>query len=324
MQVRFQISNSRFQMRRRSGGFTFLEVLFAIIVLGVGFIMVAAMFPAALKQTQAAVEDATASALWVNASRKFTELARQRVPGQTNPPQYYLDNVMDPDGDADPNNPDSIVHWFFDSRYPLAKRKQLWEFARANILFEEDPRFAVVPLFRREVDNNSTSPNHGAAEAQLYLIAVRCRSHVQFDASDLKNGGLDPLLIDVSVNPPDPANSDPASPWIGFNSGNAADFNALGPGAYVVISDATQPPGIKTKIKNGQIYRLGQQLSPTSVGSYYIAPDSAGANDVYQTNFNKPYGAKALVVGRGINPATNEYEGGVQALSIVPVPLKLK
>jgi type II secretory pathway pseudopilin PulG len=310
----------------KRGGFTFLEVLFAIIVLGVGFIMVAAMFPAALKQTQAAVEDATGSALWVNASRKFSELARQRIP----PPspnaavQYYLDVNMQPaDGSGIKSQADSLVHWFFDPRLPKANRDALWEFARANIIFEEDPRFAVVPLFRREKDLTAT-PIQAAAEAQLYLIAVRCRSHAQYDASDLENGRLDPNMFTVTVHLPDTTNPD--APYIVFSTGNASQFGALAPGAYVVISDANQPPNPAIKAKNGQVYRLGQPVASGVVDTYYIAPDAAGASDVYNANTFPAggYGAVGLVVGRGINPATGDYEGGVQELAIVPVPLKLR
>src|ERR1700722_18115270 len=37
---------------RLSGVFTFIEVLFSVIIIGVGFIMVAAMFPIAIEQSQ--------------------------------------------------------------------------------------------------------------------------------------------------------------------------------------------------------------------------------------------------------------------------------
>src|SRR5678815_107629 len=40
-------------------GVTFTEVMFAVILLGIGFIMVAAIFPVAIQQSQANLEDAT-------------------------------------------------------------------------------------------------------------------------------------------------------------------------------------------------------------------------------------------------------------------------
>src|SRR5437588_8989565 len=99
MDLRFAICDLRSVMRRlqRRRAFTFLEVLFAVIVLGIGFIMVAAMFPAALKQTQASVEDVSASSAWLDTARRFTELAKNQVPqpvapsGTPQPIRYVLD-----------------------------------------------------------------------------------------------------------------------------------------------------------------------------------------------------------------------------------------
>ncbi len=45
--------------RRR--GFAFTEVLFAVMVLGLGFIMIAAMFPVTISQTQATAPSQCAS-----------------------------------------------------------------------------------------------------------------------------------------------------------------------------------------------------------------------------------------------------------------------
>ena len=38
--------------RLRRGGFTFTEVLFAVLILGIGFIMIAGIFPVSLQQTR--------------------------------------------------------------------------------------------------------------------------------------------------------------------------------------------------------------------------------------------------------------------------------
>ena len=45
------------EMRKR--GFSIVEVMFAIMILGVGFIMVAAIFPVAIQQNQANIEEST-------------------------------------------------------------------------------------------------------------------------------------------------------------------------------------------------------------------------------------------------------------------------
>src|SRR5688572_26143973 len=47
--------------RARQGGFNFTEVLFAVMILGIGFIMVAAIFPIAIQQTKMTGEEVQAS-----------------------------------------------------------------------------------------------------------------------------------------------------------------------------------------------------------------------------------------------------------------------
>src|SRR5205085_277539 len=42
-------------------GFAFTEILFAVMVLALGFIMIAAMFPVTIRQTQSTMEEATAA-----------------------------------------------------------------------------------------------------------------------------------------------------------------------------------------------------------------------------------------------------------------------
>jgi len=64
-------------------GFSFIEVMFAVIVLGIGFIMVSAMFPVAIQQTQMNVEDAATSRVYLTAQSNFTAL-KQDLIAQTN------------------------------------------------------------------------------------------------------------------------------------------------------------------------------------------------------------------------------------------------
>src|SRR5216117_4004309 len=66
--------------------FTFTEVMFAVILLGIGFIMLAGMFPVAIQQTQTTVEESNASTL-VQAATRYLEqtLTQQDLPPTGNP-----------------------------------------------------------------------------------------------------------------------------------------------------------------------------------------------------------------------------------------------
>src|SRR5687768_608030 len=50
----------------RGRGYSFPEVLFAVAVLGIGFIMIAAIFPVALLQTQSTLEETVGTAVTRN------------------------------------------------------------------------------------------------------------------------------------------------------------------------------------------------------------------------------------------------------------------
>src|SRR3954469_24427200 len=53
-------------------GFTFTEVMFAVILLGIGFIMLAGLFPVAIQQTQTNVEESIGSTV-VQAAAHYLE-----------------------------------------------------------------------------------------------------------------------------------------------------------------------------------------------------------------------------------------------------------
>src|SRR5258708_39452054 len=76
-------------------GFTFTEVMFAVILLGIGFIMLAGMFPVAIQQTQTNVEESTASTVVQGAARYLEQTLTQAdvqptiVPGPYPYPSFF-------------------------------------------------------------------------------------------------------------------------------------------------------------------------------------------------------------------------------------------
>ena len=337
--------------RARRQGFTFLEVLFAIMILGIGFILVAAMFPAAIKQTQSTVEDSYASAVSLNTHRKFVELAKNQIPVVQPlpplpqiPPTYVLDKNMEASG-ANPG--ESKVYSIGDRRMTANHRTNLWTAAGGSQLVESDPRYACVPFYRRERDYNSTPPNLlGAADVQMFFVPVRVRNKPEYDLSDLLTtttglrtkgtpmANLEPTLFNIQVNVP----SAGSPPIITLNG--AYDLNRVigdpgssakpvtedtpaANGAYVIISDCKKP----NAFRNGQIYRLGSRVLPIDASKppqYYIAPDSQGASDVYQSGFTG-YSGDAFIVGRGISTQPGSFfDGPPQDLGVIPAPIRVR
>src|SRR3954454_3031266 len=62
---------------RSRRGFTFTEVMFAVILLGIGFIMLAGMFPVAIQQTQNTVEESISSSLVQTATNYLQQTLNQ-------------------------------------------------------------------------------------------------------------------------------------------------------------------------------------------------------------------------------------------------------
>src|SRR5712671_6524381 len=75
---------------RSRRGFTFTEVMFAVILLGIGFIMLAGMFPVAIQQTQTNVEESTASTVVQGAARYLEQtLTQEDVQPTIDPSRPY-------------------------------------------------------------------------------------------------------------------------------------------------------------------------------------------------------------------------------------------
>lgn len=79
-----RMPNADRRMGRRTSfrprGFSFTEILFAVMILGIGFIMIAAMFPVAIRQTEAGSQETIAAAVGRSSSNFLGELAASPIP----------------------------------------------------------------------------------------------------------------------------------------------------------------------------------------------------------------------------------------------------
>src|SRR5256885_1959303 len=66
-------------------GFSFAEILFAVMILGIGFIMLAAIFPVAIKQTAQTGEESVAAAIAREATSTLTSLNNSNLMPPTIP-----------------------------------------------------------------------------------------------------------------------------------------------------------------------------------------------------------------------------------------------
>src|SRR2546421_9504922 len=61
--------------RVRQRGFSFAEVMFAVIILGVGFIMIAALFPVAIRQSKSTADETSSAAFARVATNYVNDMA---------------------------------------------------------------------------------------------------------------------------------------------------------------------------------------------------------------------------------------------------------
>lgn len=158
-------------------GFSFAEVMFAVVILGIGFIMVAAVFPVAIQQTQAtgeeniaalAVRDAADSIVSVPSMSKNPAYIANASPAQitANPavaiatypvfPPTVKNYVVGTNPASTP--PPAIVVPFNGAR---------WKLIQSDSIMVSDTRYAYVPFYRRE---------NGSAAAELIVISVAVRN----------------------------------------------------------------------------------------------------------------------------------------------------
>ncbi len=117
-------------------GFTFVELLFAVMILGVGFIMVAAIFPVAIRQTQTNLEETSAAALGRDAANMIQRLASDQIMADTG------GVVACPDA--------------------------FWAAIRGNLRLDRDTRRAWTAMYRR-------NPGETCAQIYLLAVESRNR-----------------------------------------------------------------------------------------------------------------------------------------------------
>ncbi|MDB5357228.1 MAG: hypothetical protein JWN24_3681 [Phycisphaerales bacterium] len=289
-------------------GFSFTEILFAVMILGIGFIMIAAMFPVAIKQTQATQEETIAAAIARSGAdylgRNANDLWKLSQP-PFNQSQYGWPNfntmpvvTVPPPAANPPVSPAAVV----------VGEGNLWTSAVGNMILPSDRRFAWVPFYRRDA---------GSSFAQVIVIGTQVRNRSSYDVNDYVQYGGSPgranlqgkpiqvMLVDgIPMQQPDTIvfSPMPGSPdYTGF----------VAEGCYVIIADdpgAVSPGPAGTNVlhtANGYVYRVGlprPNLSPFT-WELMSGNDMKGAS---VKPVGRPRPLVAYIVGRGYtNPDPN-------------------
>lgn len=300
-------------------GFTFVEILFAVMILGIGFIMVAGIFPVALNQTQANAQETNATTVARGAANYIEHLP------------YTSTLLFRQDTTSQTAKSDNIVHAFdvVTTTLPNGQNTTPWDSVKGNLILPEDPRYAWVGLWRRPNDPVTGAPSNFA---QVIVIAVQCRNHgaYNFDTSstgDLGYTGTGATAAGTFM--PHPVTVRFGSGDSPFSAGNdtvtfsAADNKYIAPDTFLVVVSDGQGSGSNVST-NGSIFRIGSNTS-TDPKTLSIVWELKPGNDL-KTLPSALVGSagvlisgrsiKAYVVGQGADPNnTATFTGGAQDIA---------
>ena len=195
MNRRLPNCDCRMNRRPRRRGFSFAEVMFAVVVLGIGFIMLASIFPVAIRQTASVVEENDGTALTKRAADQFREALINsgdipNLPATAEPimlgPTFvgYAPGRMfafpDPRRMYDAPKPwdtGGIPDGPMDNEEPLATQNKLYAVIKSRMISADDGRYAFIPLYRRDrLADGRPSP-----WVQLTIVAVQNRTGRNYD-----------------------------------------------------------------------------------------------------------------------------------------------
>lgn len=209
------------QRHLRYRGMNFIEILFAVMILGIGFIMVAAIFPVAIQQSKANTDETTAARIAQSALATMRENTALMTDGAAT-----LD-VLRPITAASINN-------------DLALFKRLLSQSISSI----DPRYGCTFLYRILPTGD---PSYGTT-AQAIAVVTQSQHASNYTLADLQGAPFIPftataILGDSGTAAPDRIQFDGASP------------PAAAEGAFVIVAADF---GTSTQ-RNGLILRLARQ-----------------------------------------------------------------
>jgi Tfp pilus assembly protein PilV len=321
--------------RFRSAGFSFTEVLFAVMILGIGFIMVAAIFPVAIVQTKLTQEETAGTSIARGAANYVEQISTSAAMPATGMGTDEYRETRLPNGTIVRTRVqnDGAQVWALDSQAVF----------RGSQAVGADARLAWVPFYSREGTRASTTEADWQPYAKLYMIPVAVRARSAYDTGVprvIQGAGGTPVMVANIVDETNGGNTDRVD-YIEFPAGITGNdtednYTAVSEGSYVIVAATPLPapgdlPGdpLGVRARVGHIFRIGSPTDEQPVAGAYprrwnltpgydyvpkpVDSDQDGDIDITPTAMN---GLSVFVVGRGLrdpslawNATSNVREG---------------
>ncbi len=274
------------------GGFSFVEILFAVMILGIGFILIAGIFPVAINQTQSNGDETIAASTARSAATIIANLPNTSA---------YMSAATSSTPTLYPFGPTGS-----------ANAPQLWAEMNGTQVLTEDPRYGWAAYYLSKTD----AYGNPGDSAQITIIVTRVRNHAIYTAADQSGGTL--VGKPISIPAVGFSTSQTTQDWIALGPTNLA---AVAPGTFVVI--AADPTANTVGSAVGWVLKLGNITSPQPSG---VPPNCLAYNlqpggDVKNSPLFKPAPSAAkstswltaYIIGQGADPDNpNTFSGGAQ------------
>ena len=306
---------------RSRRAFSFIEVLFAVILLGIGFIMIAGIFPVAIQQTAAVTSETQGSAVIRDAIKKIQAAANAEIgsppatPGTTN-------SIFQPTGTAA-------------APTVQAFSSNIMQVLGSDSFYTADRRFGWVGFYRRD---SASSPF-----TQVFVIALQNPNFPNYvtkfapgEVTPIAAGSIPPvvappippLLYNYSGSTPPvltynpPASGVPASLVANFtydpndktSTVKLTNVPSAAPGAFVLIGAPGSAAFPAQSNMIGRFFRLGIALPTTPASTinqtFSLQPGWDLTDADLPSLTNNRFSAAVFVIGAAPTVGANgEYTG---------------
>lgn len=280
-----------------------IEVLFSIIILGIGMTMLAAMFPVAIRQTRASLAETQAAAIGPAALRTLGQIIQTAA----SPPGFSGDPAQQQTAGATGKVCCFVSGFAYPSGWPPDSGK-LWPQIQGNMILSSNPSYGWVGFYRR--DNNLQTTNilglstvTAANFVYIYVMPVIAGSESAYTVADLGSLGAAPTaspflpqMVSIAVT----CGSGTTPSTITF-SGINANNSPVAEYSYVLIADA----GNANSSLNGKFLRVGANAGGNT---WNLLP----GYDLQDVGVSLS-GAQAFIIGRQPDPSSpGAYRGPTQ------------
>jgi type II secretory pathway pseudopilin PulG len=337
--------------------FTFVEILFAVMLLGIGFILVAAALPVAIVQSQETLDQTIATQVAKGASEYIEAMAspntlRETANGIPNWNMFTLGSA-----------PWYAIGDTSKLGYGHEYATLAWEKVRGHMIHSTDPRYAWVAAYTREIKSvlRKDSPY---VEATIWVTRSRIRD--RYTQADLDGARPNLRLREVLVFLQEGTKNGVPGPDIAeFYPAYSGDYanvdvtKAVAEGTFLLISDDQQEVKIKVSptsgrlensrgMCNGRVYRVGSRRLDLGPNKWELMPGwdmpsgpgcgGAGPDGILNTaddNQNIPVNGTpgsrssnaglALIMGRQSTDASDasSFDGPAQDVMVFQTYVKL-